>query len=204
MVAKRVTMGRVGGPYGIKGWVKLISFTEPLENILDFSRWEVRMGQQWVTLEMDQGRPHGKGLIAHFKGYDDPESARRLNDVELTIATEELPELESGDYYWHQLTGLQVITLSGHVLGRIVRMLETGANDVLVCEPTADSVDDRERLIPWLPDHVVREISLEQGRVVEQGTGSEVLMGPRHDATKALLNAAGRDVLFELTTPETA
>ena len=166
MAAKRVTMGRVGGPYGIKGWVKLISFTEPLENILDFSHWEIRSGQQWVTLEMDQGRPHGKGLIAHFVGYDTPEEARRLNDVELTIATEALPELESGDYYWHQLTGLTVETSSGQVLGRVARLLETGANDVLVVEPTADSVDNRERLIPWLPDRVVREISLEQGRVV--------------------------------------
>jgi 16S rRNA processing protein RimM len=159
-------MGRIGGPYGIKGWVKLIAYTDPRDNILTFRQWQARVGQQWLTLEMDAGKPHGKGLIAHFVGYDDPETARRLNDVELTVPAEELPPLEENEYYWHQLTGLQVITLSGQVLGQVDNMMETGANDVMVVAPTAESVDDRERLIPWLMDKVIREISLEQGRIL--------------------------------------
>ncbi len=164
--SKRVTMGRVGGPYGIKGWVKLISFTDPQENILQFRHWQVQKGQHLVDLEMDQSKPHGKGLIAHFVGYDDPESARRLNDIELTVATDVLPDLDAEDYYWYQLTGLQVVSVSGHVLGKVDKLLETGANDVLVVAATAESVDDRERLIPWLPGRVVKEVSLERNLVV--------------------------------------
>jgi 16S rRNA processing protein RimM len=164
--SKRVTMGRIGGPYGIKGWVKLISFTEPQENILQFRHWQVKLGQSLVDLEMDQHKQHGKGLIAHFVGYDDPESARRLNDVELTVATDALPDLGEEDYYWYQLAGLQVVTVSGHVLGKVEKLLETGANDVLVVASTVESVDDRERLIPWLPGRVVKEVSLERNLVV--------------------------------------
>jgi 16S rRNA processing protein RimM len=163
---KRVTMGRIGGPYGVKGWVKLISFTEPRENILQFRYWRVMLGQAWVELEMDQSKPHGKGLIAHFAGYDDPETARRLNDVELTVPADVLPNLEADDYYWHQLIGLRVVSSSGHVLGKVDKLFETGANDVLVVAATADSVDDRERLIPWLPGQVVKEVSLERNLVV--------------------------------------
>ncbi len=164
--SKRVTMGRVGGPYGIKGWVKLISFAEPQESILQFRHWQVKLGQNLVDLEMDQSKPHGKGLLAHFVGYDDPESARRLNDVELTVATDALPDLDEEDYYWYQLTGLQVVTISGYVLGKVDKLLETGANDVLVVAATTESVDDRERLIPWLPGRVVKEVSLEKNLVV--------------------------------------
>ncbi len=159
-------MGRVGGPYGIKGWVKLISFTDPIGNILEFRHWQVKTSQGWIALEMDQGKAHGKGLIAHFEGYDNPESARSLNDMELTIPVEELPALDDGEYYWHQLTGLQVINESGQVLGTVQKMLETGANDVLVVSPSADSVDDRERLLPWLPERVIKEVSLEKGLVL--------------------------------------
>lgn len=164
--AERITLGRVGGPYGIKGWVKLISYTDPLENILEFNHWQVKTAQGWIELEMDQGKKHGKGLIAHFVGHDDPEAARLLNEMELTVPADVLPELAVGDYYWHQLIGLQVLTLSGQVLGRVSKMLETGANDVLVVEATPTSVDQRERLLPWLPDQVVKEVDLQAQRLI--------------------------------------
>ncbi len=163
--SRQLVLGRIGGPYGIKGWVKLISYTEPLENILDYRHWQGRSGRSQVSLEMDAARPHGKGLIAHFVGYDDPESARRLNDIELTVPASQLPELDDDEFYWHELTGLRVVTASGHVLGRVARLLETGANDVLVVEATDESVDDRERLIPWLPGATVLEVVLPEGRM---------------------------------------
>ncbi len=157
-----VTMGRIGRLYGIKGWLKLISYTEPQDNILDFKQLRAKIGGRWQELEMDQCKVHGKGLIAHFVGYDDPDDAKLLTGVELAIDAQELPKLDEEEFYWHELTGMQVMTQSGQLLGSVAKMLETGANDVLVVQPTEGSIDTRERLIPYLPGRVVLEVSREK------------------------------------------
>jgi 16S rRNA processing protein RimM len=105
-------------------------------------------------------------LIAHFVGFDTPEAVRELTGLELSVTSDALPDLDSEDYYWHQLIGLQVLNQSGVVLGRVENLFETGANDVIVVAPDADSVDDKERLIPWLPDRVVIEVDMATGRIV--------------------------------------
>ncbi len=156
-----VTMGRIGRLYGIKGWIKLISYTDPQDNILDFSHLFACIGGKWQAIEMDQSKVHGKGLIAHFAGYDDPDEARSLTGVELAIRRDELPELAPEDFYWHELTGMRVVTEAGQALGVVSKLLETGANDVLVVQATSASVDDKERLIPYLPDRVIKLVSKE-------------------------------------------
>jgi 16S rRNA processing protein RimM len=159
----KVCLGRIGAPYGIKGWVKMISFTQPRDNLLSYRVFETDTGK---SLEMDAGKQHGKGLIGHFVGYDTPEAARELAGIELAVAAAALPGLEDGDYYWYQLTGLRVVNRAGVVLGRIVSLLETGANDVLVVEATDDSIDDRQRLLPWLPERVVLSVDLVTAQVL--------------------------------------
>jgi 16S rRNA processing protein RimM len=159
----KVCLGRIGAPYGIKGWVKMISFTQPRENLLSYRVFDAGSGR---LLEMDAGKQHGKGLIGHFVGYDTPEAARELAGVELKVTVDELPKLNAGDYYWHQLTGLEVVNRSGVLLGRIHSLLETGANDVLVVEATDDSIDDRQRLLPWLPEQVVLNVDLVAGQML--------------------------------------
>lgn len=159
---KLVTMGRIGRPYGVKGWVKLISYTAPQDNILDFRQLYGRIAGTWKEIEMDGAKVHGKGLIAHFAGYDDPDVVRELTGVELAVSVDDLPALDPEDFYWHELTGMRVVTTAAQDLGVVSKLLETGANDVLVVQPTAESVDDRERLIPYLPGRVVMEVSREQ------------------------------------------
>lgn len=159
---KRITMGRIGRPYGIKGWVKLISYTDPQDNILDFRHLYGRIAGSWKEIEMDEAKPHGKGLIAHFAGYDDPDVVRELTGVELAVSVDDLPQLDPEDFYWYELTGMRVVTTAGQTLGLVSKLLETGANDVLVVLPTTESIDDRERLIPYLPGQVVVEVSREQ------------------------------------------
>ncbi len=162
---ERVTMGRIGRLYGIKGWVKLNSFTEPKENILHYRHLLALIDGQWQAIEMDECKVHGKGLIAHFAGVDDPDDAKRLTGVELAIHADELPALNAEDFYWHELYGMQVQTVSGVLLGTVAKLLETGANDVLVVQPTKGSVDSRERLIPYLPGRVVTQVSRELRRI---------------------------------------
>ena len=156
-----VVLGKIGRVHGLQGWVKLISYTAPLENILDYAQFQAEVGGRPTQLELDEHRRQNKALLVHFKGYDDPESARLLTGAELAIANTELPQLESGEFYWHQLEGLVVINQHGQRFGLVSHLLETGANDVLVVAPDSESIDDRERLIPYIVDSVVSEIDLE-------------------------------------------
>lgn len=158
-----VRLGRIGTRYGVKGWVRLTSYTEPRENICEYRHFRAVVGQRELALEMDRVRPHGKGLVAHIVGYDEPETARELAGAELSVPAENLPALEEGEYYWFELAGLRVHTESGHCLGTVNRLLETGANDVLEVQGDADSVDQRQRLIPYLPEQVIRRVDRQRG-----------------------------------------
>ncbi|WP_444921560.1 ribosome maturation factor RimM [Microbulbifer sp. CnH-101-G] len=158
-----VTVGRVTTVYGVRGWVKVHSYTEPMDNILQFPKWWLRGPKGWEPLEIDAGKRHGKGLIVHVKGLDDRDLAAQLCQRDIAIARDLMPELEQGEYYWHQLEGLRVISRfdgEEHDFGSVVRMMETGANDVLVVR---GGTDKRERLIPYLPDQFIKDIDLEAG-----------------------------------------
>ncbi|MGL6250402.1 MAG: ribosome maturation factor RimM, partial [Billgrantia desiderata] len=100
-------------------------------------------------------------------GVDSREAAERVAGAEILLPKAELPQLEGDEYYWHQLEGLTVVTREGVVLGRVAYLFETGANDVMVVkgdpqgEPPA--IDDRERLLPFLPDEVIVAVDLAGG-----------------------------------------
>lgn len=166
-----VTLGRLGMPHGVKGWLKLHSFTDPLENILGYRRFLVLEGGQLRELEIDDSRPQGKSFIAHVKGCDDRELARQYTGRDLLIAKAELPALELGEYYWHQLVGLRVQNLRGETLGVVTHLIETGANDVLVLRresPAGDPVAKAgsplgEVLIPYVAGQVIRHVDLAAG-----------------------------------------
>ncbi|AWF83482.1 ribosome maturation factor RimM [Microbulbifer sp. EKSA008] len=158
-----VTVGRVTTVYGVRGWVKVHSYTEPMDNILQFPNWRLQGPKGWEALEIDAGKRHGKGLIVHVKGIDDRDLAARLCQRDIAVARELMPELEHGEYYWHQLEGLKVVSHfdgEDHDFGTVARMMETGANDVMVVRGGADK---RERLIPYLPDQFITNIDLEVG-----------------------------------------
>jgi 16S rRNA processing protein RimM len=163
---KSLVLGRIGKVHGIKGWLKLISFTSPAENILYYTQLQAEIAGVKVILEIDEFRQQANGLLVHFKGYDNPEESRNLTGLELAVESEELPELQTGEYYWHQLQGMKVENQQAELFGRVVQVLETGANDVLVVRPDmADeaNVDDRERLIPFLTDSVIKKVNLGEG-----------------------------------------
>lgn len=157
-----VTVGRVGAAYGLKGWVKLISFADPLENILSYSSFSIDDGEGIRRIEIDQSRPQGKGFVGHIKGCDDRDETRKFTGKELMVEKSLLPQLDTNFYYWYQLEGLKVVTLGGDDLGDVDHLIETGVNDVLVVRASSDSVDDKERLIPYLKGQVIVSVELEQ------------------------------------------
>lgn len=159
-----ITVGKIIGVFGIKGWLKIKSFTEPPDNIVNYSPlWlKTRHGLKEIDIQEHQFRP--QGLILHIRGIDDRDAAEELGRVELAVREHQLTELEEGDFYWHQLLGLKVISHfdSGeYTLGTVNDLLETGANDVLVVRPTGESIDDRERLVPFVTDTYIKKVDLE-------------------------------------------
>lgn len=152
-----VVLGEVSAHHGVRGWVKVFSHTRPLENILDYPRWWLRIRGNWQEIEVAEGRMHGKGIIVRFDKVNRREDAETYLKAEIAVARDELPE---GDgFYWSDLVGLRVETIDGESLGTVDYLFETGANDVVVVK------GDRERLIPWVRDEVVKDVDLEGGLI---------------------------------------
>jgi 16S rRNA processing protein RimM len=150
----------VTGVYGVRGWVRLRSDTEPPAGLLDYSPWLLRRDDGWREFEPLEGRVHRTGLVASLAGVDAREAAGRLVGADIGIRRAQLQPLEPGEHYWVDLLGLEVRNREGRVLGTVARLLETGANDVLVV------VGDRERLVPYLVGRVIDRVDL-AGGVIE-------------------------------------
>jgi len=156
-----ITVGKTGAPYGVRGWVKVQSFTESVENLLDYDPWYINPRKTesaaWIQAPLLEAKTHAKGIIARFEGCDDRDAALLMGGQEIAIRRDQLPEPADGEYYWIDLEGLEVKTLDGVSLGKVDHIEATGANDVLVV------TGERERLIPYVMDHIVHEVNLEAG-----------------------------------------
>ncbi|MCF7203350.1 ribosome maturation factor RimM [Pseudomonas oligotrophica] len=159
-----LVIGKIVSVHGVRGDVKVYSFTDPIENLLGYRNWTLRRGGEFRQAQLVKGRVQGNVLVATLKGLDDREVAREYADFEICVPRDELPALGEGEYYWHQLQGLKVIDTHGQLLGVVDHLLETGANDVLVVRPCAGSLDDRERLLPYI-DQCVQQIDLVAGEM---------------------------------------
>ena len=153
-----VIVGQVAGVFGVKGWLKIRSETQPISNILNYSPWYLKQKDDWLCLNVIAGQPHGKGLIAQLEGVNDRDAAAALMGCEIAIDRQQLPDTEEGEYYWSDLIGLEVQNLQGSSLGTIVEMMQTGANDVMVIRN-----QEHEYLVPFVMQHYVMRIDLDKG-----------------------------------------
>lgn len=158
--ARPIVLGRVGAPHGVRGWIRIQSYARPPDSILAFARWLLDTGTGWRPWDLAESRVTNKGLIARLKGCDDRDAALELRNAAIAVERAELPEPPPGEWYWADLQGLAVETVDGTSLGHVDHLLETGANDVLVVR------GERERLIPWIADQVIRQVDLERERLV--------------------------------------
>lgn len=154
-----IVLGKISGLYGVRGWCRVFSYTEPRDNILSYSPWYLRKGQDWQMVEVVEGRQQGKGVVVHLKGCDDRDAATLLMGSEVAIKPEQMPRPAENEYYWSDLIGCQVETVDGVALGHIESMMETGANDVIVV------AGERERLIPFVQGDIVVEVDIAAKRV---------------------------------------
>jgi len=150
-----VIMGKVVAAQGIQGWVKVQTFTEYLDSLLDYGTWYVGNEQAWRPLEVLEANVHGgKVLIAKLQGIVDRTAAEKCKGMLIAVPRDSLPEQPEGEYYWSDLIGLSVENLSGESFGIVDSLLETGANDVLVVKG-----EGSEKLIPFI-DSVIKQVSL--------------------------------------------
>ena len=150
-------LGKISGVFGVKGWVKVYSHTDPREGITNYSPWHIKQKGQWREIEVEAGQRQGKTVIAKLKGIDDRDQAMLLTGAKIAVHPAQLDKLDGDEYYWHQLEGLQVVNTQGVELGTVSHMMETGANDVMVVK------GDQERLIPFTQGHAVVEVNLSDG-----------------------------------------
>lgn len=158
-------LGKVTTAFGIKGWVKVYSYTDPITNLFDYDRWLLKIGNDWRHYEVEDGKIQGKGLTVKLKGVADRDAALALSQVEIGVPTSELPELGEDEHYWFQLEGLQVLNTAGQLLGQVKELFESGGgNLVLVVSACEGSIDQQERLLPYV-DAVVLDVDLDAGKI---------------------------------------
>ena len=168
-------LGEIASPHGVRGWVRVRSYTRPPEEILGYACWT-------LTPRERPGNPEGAGrgagtcqsrrvvdsrlqsrsLIVKLEGISCRDEAQTLAGMRVCVPTDDLPALPRGEYYWSQLIGLEVVNLAGEALGTVDHLVETGANDVLVLRSRDGGGAEVERLVPWIPQ-VIRTVDIEAG-----------------------------------------
>jgi len=166
---EKLIVGGVSGVFGVKGWVKVFSETDPLENILNYSPWFVEVNKQWQAFKLVNGKKHGKAIIAQLEGINDRDKAEALKRARIAINASQLPATAENEFYWRDLKGCQVLNSAGYEFGQVVDILETGANDVLVVRSSQvkNKTNDKakEFLIPYLWQRVILKVDLDAGLI---------------------------------------
>ena len=142
-------IGQLKKPYGIKGWLWVFSELDDREAIFDLKPWWIKTATGMKPLTVINWRKQGAGLVAQFEEVPDRNIAETMNGVPIWVTQECLPEPEEDEYYWSDLVSMQVVNEQGEYLGDVKELFETGAHAIMVVQPTSDSIDDEQRLIPW-------------------------------------------------------
>jgi len=155
-----IKLGNISGVFGIKGWVKIHSHTEPREAISQYSPWILKKRGEEQTQRVLKLQRNGKSVIAQLDNVDDRNQAEILVGYDIYVQRDQLQKLPEQEYYWTDLEGLTVFNLDNASLGKVDYLIETGANDVLIVKDD----EGNERLIPYIDD-VVLEVDLNNQRL---------------------------------------
>ncbi|VAW93979.1 16S rRNA processing protein RimM [hydrothermal vent metagenome] len=167
--SEKLVLGGISGVFGVKGWVKVFSETDPRENILSYSPWFVEVNKQWQAFKLVDGKKHGKAIIAQLEGINDRDQAETLKRARIAINASQLPATSENEFYWRDLKTCQVVNQVGYEFGQVVDILETGANDVLVVRSSKVKNESngkaKEFLIPYLWQRVILKVDLDAGLI---------------------------------------
>jgi 16S rRNA processing protein RimM len=151
-----VVMGRVTAPFGVKGWIKIYALTAQPANLCDYPVWWLRRAGDWREMTVVAARLHSNTLVAQLAGIESREAAAALKGLEIGVPRSQLPAAAGNEFYWADLIGLKVVNMERHELGRVARIVQTGANDVLVVASENDKERGKERelLVPFIADAI--------------------------------------------------
>jgi len=153
-------IGKIGAPYGVKGWVKITTYTDETQGVFDYSPWLLGDGKKEYIVDL--WRTHNKGVVAKLVGVESRDDAESIKNLEIFIKAEQLPELADDDYYWRDLVGMQVITENGYDLGVVKELFETDANDVMLVKAnSSDAFGQKERMLPFLREQVIKVVDMQ-------------------------------------------
>lgn len=155
-----IVVGRFGRVHGIKGFITVHSFTDPAENILQYAPLYTRSSQSWQKLNIANIEVTAKHILVQIEGYLEREQVASFTNAEIGIQSEQLPALNAGEHYWHDLIGMQVMSKSNEILGDVTDIISTGANDVLVVE------GKKRELIPYLPGRSIIKVNEQEKQII--------------------------------------
>jgi 16S rRNA processing protein RimM len=171
---KLVTLGRIAGVYGIKGWVKIVSFTRPIDAILDYDVWFVGHPGDAKFSTPFEGKTHGTGLVAQIgdakgQAIEDRDLAARWVGAEIAVPRSALPPTEGDEMYWFDLVGMAVRSSEGAALGEVVALTDNGAQDILVVRDGSATDEEGapvQRLIPFVRGPIIVSVDLDARQIV--------------------------------------
>ena len=158
---KPVVLGRVSGLFGVRGWLKIHSYTKPRDAILNYQVWLIELDGAWRSVDLAEGRRQGKSIVARFRDTCDRDAAAVFLNSTIGVERNLMPETGKDEYYWTDLEGLRVEKHAGDYLGTLAYLLETGSNDVMVVKDGTNEV-----LIPFIIGDVIKDVNLGEGKIV--------------------------------------
>ena len=154
---KKIYLGKITGVHGIKGWLKIQSFSSPPENILTYPSWIINNQGEEDFYSIEQGRKQNNKIVVKLENIDNRNTAESLKNSKIQILRSDLPKLSNENYYWSDLVGLSVLNSEEKVIGKIESLIETGANDVMVII----TLKDERILIPFVMHEIIKEVNVE-------------------------------------------
>lgn len=151
-----VEVGKIVGVFGVKGWLRVLSYCDPHEQISAYSMW--RLSSEANAFTVETVRSHNKRLFAKLQGIDDRTQAHTCCGSTIRVSPDDLPALAEGEYYWHQLLGLEVVNMCGERLGVVKRLIATGVHDVVI---VSDYYRNAEYLIPYVKQLYIKAVDFE-------------------------------------------
>ena len=165
-----VRVGHLGRSYGVRGWVHVHSAMDPPGLLCEYGKWYLRRGEGWSAVIVEKSRVQSNGVVAKLDHLHSREDVQAVVGVEIGLERDSFPPTEDDEFYWCDLIGASVVKTDGRELGRVERLIETGAHDVMVITPAAGSRSERgdsgDILLPFAFGAVVVEVDLKVGKVV--------------------------------------
>ncbi|MEI6859373.1 MAG: ribosome maturation factor RimM [Shewanella sp.] len=161
-----VVLGKLGSSHGIKGWLKITTYTDSVEGIFDYSPWLIKEQGEWREVKVLQWRFQGKAIVASLEGVETRDQAQILTNCEIAVTPQQMETLPADEFYWRDLIGCEVVNTQGYNMGKVQEIVETGSNDVLLVKANAkDGFGKVERMIPFVTEQFIIKVDLTEKQI---------------------------------------